>query len=68
MEHACHIVVCMMYILICYILGTGIDSLLYIAASDKVRKIMILLSTAFLVTGYIISIYILIYLLINVIK
>ncbi len=68
MEHACHIVVCMMYILICYILGTGIDSLLYIAASDKVRKIMILLSSAFLVTGYIICLYILIYLLINVIK
>jgi hypothetical protein len=68
MEHGCHIVVCIMYILICYILGTGIDSLLYTAASDKVRKIMILLSTAFLVTGYIISVYILIYLLIYVIK
>lgn len=68
MEHACHIVVCIMYILIFYITGTGIDSLLYYAASDKMKKILFLLSTAFLIAGYIMCVYILIYLLFNVIK
>jgi hypothetical protein len=68
MEHACHLLVCMMYILIFYILGTGIDSLLYYAASDKVKRMLIILSTACLIAGYILCMYILIYLLFNVIR
>jgi hypothetical protein len=66
MEHACHIVISIIYMILCYIIGTGIDSLLYIVRSDRNKKLLVGASSLFLLVGYMIGIYILIYLIINI--
>jgi hypothetical protein len=66
MEHMCHIVICIIYIILCYAIGTGIDSLLYTVRSDRNKKLLIGVSSVFLLVGYIIGLYILIYLILNI--
>jgi hypothetical protein len=66
MEHTCHIVICIIYMLLCYGFGTGIDSLLYTMNSDKSRNVVIVVSSIFFLVGYIVGLYILIYLIFNI--
>ena len=66
MEHACHIVISIIYMILCYIIGTGIDGLLYTVRSDRNKKLLMGVSSVILLVGYIISIYTLIYLILNV--
>jgi hypothetical protein len=66
MEHVCHIVICTIYIILCYAIGTGIDSLLYIVRSDRNKKILVGISSVVLLIGYLVSIYVLIYFIYNV--
>jgi len=66
MEHACHIVMCIIYMILCYAIGTGIDSLLYIVRSDRNKKILVGMSSVVLLIGYLVSIYVLIYFIYNV--
>ena len=66
MEHACHIVMSIIYMILCYIIGTGIDSLLYTVRSDRNKKLLMGVSSVFLLVGYMVGIYILIYLILNI--
>jgi hypothetical protein len=66
MEHACHIVISIIYMILCYIIGTGIDGLLYTVHSDRNRNLLMGVSSVILLVGYIIGIYILIYLILNI--
>jgi hypothetical protein len=66
MEHACHIVMSIIYMILCYIIGTGIDGLLYNVRSDRNRNLLIGVSSVFLLVGYMVGIYILIYLILNI--
>ena len=66
MEQACHILICIIYIILCYAVGTGIDSLLYTVTSDRKRNVLIAISSLFLLVGYMTGIYVLFYLLYNI--
>lgn len=66
MEHVCHILICITYLILCYTIGTGIDSLLYIVRSNRNKKVLVGMSSVFLLIGYVIGLYLLIYLLFNV--
>ncbi len=66
MEHICHIILCVTYIILCYAIGTWIDTLLYTVQSDKARRVIVIMSSMFLLVGYMVGIYILIYLIYNI--
>jgi hypothetical protein len=66
MEHVCHILICITYLILCYTIGAGIDSLLYIVRSDRNKKILVGMSSVFLLIGYVIGLYLLIYFIYNV--
>jgi len=66
MVYVGHILVCIMYMIIFYALGMLSDTLLYYVISDRAKKVAIALSSMFFLIGYGVSIYVLIYIIYNI--